>query len=263
MSGPDSTTPANGAAAILAQRGWALFDQPAQPSDFTDLPPANVLLNDLAGHPHAFVLACLCDRQDSAKRVWRIPYLLGQRVGSVEFADLAALSADEILQAMTEPDPLHRFPATMAEVVYRGLRRIAEHHEGDASQLWCGSPPSASIILGFLGFYGAGVKIASMAANILVRDLKIPVADKYSLDVSPDVHVRRVFTRIGLVADGAAEEEIVYAARAVSPQYPGVLDLGAWEVGRTWCRPTGPKCGECMLRAGCLTATADRLVRPD
>jgi endonuclease-3 len=256
MSGPDSLTPGNAAAAILADRGWANFNQPPQPVEFTDLPQANALLNDLAGHPHAFVLACLCDRQDSAVRVWRIPYLLGERIGSVEFEDLASLSASEIALAMSSPEPLHRYSGTMADVVYRGLQRIAEQYAGDASTLWAGNPPSAALILGFLGFYGAGVKIASMASNILVRELKVPVSDKYSLDVSPDAHVRRVFTRIGLITDGASEEEIMYSARAVSPEYPGVLDLGAWEVGRQWCRPTGPKCGECTLRHGCPTAAA-------
>ena len=180
MRDPDSARPVHGAAAILAKRGWTLFDQPPQPIEFTDLPQANALLNDLAGHPHAFVLACLCDRQDSAVRVWRIPYLLGQRVGSVAFDDLAALSAEQIALAMIEPEPLHRYPAMMAEVVHRGLQHIAGRYKGDAARLWGGTPSSASIILGFLGFYGAGIKIASMAANILVRELKIPVSDKYS-----------------------------------------------------------------------------------
>jgi endonuclease III len=75
------------------------------------------------------------------------------------------------------------------------------------------------------------------------------VSDMYSLDVSPDLLVRRVFRRIGLIGGEASVEEVIYAARAVSPEYPGVLDLGAWEVSRQWCHPTSGACGNCYLGA--------------
>lgn len=79
--------------------------------------------------------------------------------------------------------------------------------------------------------------------------MKVPVSDMYSFDVSPDVHVRRVFRRIGLIREEASVEEAIYAARAVSPEYPGVLDLSACEVGRQWCHPTSAACGKCYLGA--------------
>ena len=244
-------SPARAAVETLRDRGWEIYTAPASPVRFTGDAGADALLNDLEQYPHAFVIASVCDRQDSAERVWRIPYELGQRIGSFDFAALVALSGEEMAEAMVGPPSLHRFPQKMAVVAYRALQRIADLHEGDASRLWSGTPSSASLIYGFLGFYGVGLKIASMAANILVRDMKVPVSDMYSLDVSPDVHVRRVFRRIGLIGPEASVEEIVYAARAVSPDYPGVLDLGAWEVGRQWCRPTGALCQACFLGGGC------------
>lgn len=247
-----STSPLTSAAVeVLRSRGWEIFAAPPAPVEFTGEAEPDALLNDIDGYPHAFVVACVCDRQDSAKRVWRIPYELGQRISSNDFPDLADLSEAEVAQAMTEPQPLHRFTNVMAGVVYRAVRRIADEHAGDASRLWNGSPNSAALIYGFLGFHGVGVKIASMAANILVRNMKVPVSDMYSLDVSPDVHVRRVFRRIGLIGPEASVEEVVYAARAVSPDYPGVLDLGAWEIGRQWCRPSKAICGDCYLGSDC------------
>ncbi|HTP25091.1 MAG TPA: hypothetical protein VMK12_05445, partial [Anaeromyxobacteraceae bacterium] len=239
-------SPARAPVETLRSRGWEIFTAPRALVVFTGDEGPDGILNDLERYPHAFVIASVCDRQDSAERVWRIPHEPGQRIGSLNFEDLVALSEEEVAAAMTEPSPLHRFPQKMAVVTYRALQRIADLYDGDASRLWSGVPSSAALIFGFLGFYGTGIKIASMAANILVRE-KVPVSDKYSLDVSPDVQVRRVFQRIGLVGPGPSDEQIIYAARAVSPDYPGVLDLGAWEVGRQWCRPNGALCQACYL----------------
>jgi hypothetical protein len=83
----DSTRRSAPAVELLKQRGWELFDASRHEILFAKDPDANALLNDREGHPHAFVMACVCDRQDSAERVWRIPFLLGRRLGSVAFAD--------------------------------------------------------------------------------------------------------------------------------------------------------------------------------
>lgn len=62
--------------------------------------------------------------------------------------------------------------------------------------------------------------------------------------------VRRVFLRLGLVESDTLDE-ILQAARDLRPEYPGKLDLGAWYVGRTWCRPTRPDCVGCRLAEAC------------
>src|SRR5262249_13215227 len=73
-----------------------------------------------------------------------------------------------------------------------------------------------------------------------------------------DVHVRRVFARLGLCPSGATIEQLVYKARALHPEFPGMMDLPSWEIGRKWCRPRRPDCGTCYMRDLCPTATAGR-----
>jgi len=71
-----------------------------------------------------------------------------------------------------------------------------------------------------------------MAANILARDFKVPLSDYYSIDTSVDVQVSRVFERLGLIEPKSSIERVVYRARALHPEFPGLLDYPAWKVGR-------------------------------
>ena len=64
--------------------------------NFTNDPKADALLNDLEHYPHAFVLACVMDRQMKAERAWLIPYLFSQKIGDFEFERLRSLSLPEI-----------------------------------------------------------------------------------------------------------------------------------------------------------------------
>ena len=92
-----------------------------------------------------------------------------------------------------------------------------------------------------------------MAANILARDFKIPLRDFFCIDISPDVHVKRVFKRAGLIPNNAPNENemLIYTARELYPIYPGIFDLPCWEIGRNWCKPTNPQCNQCYLNDVC------------
>lgn len=245
---------------LLVQHGEELLTKPRAFISFTHMPEADTLLNDLDHYPHAFVIACLMDRQYKAEKCWLIPYRFQEKLHSFEFARLADLSLDEVQQLMSQPEALHRLPKVMAGIFYAAIQRIAQQYQGDASHIWKNSPSSATIVRRFLEFEGAGPKIATMAANILVRDFKVPVSDKYSIDVSVDVQVRRAFERLGLIRKDASNEEIIYAARELNPTYPGVIDLALWEIGREWCRPQVPLCSKCYLHAYCPTATSEEII---
>lgn len=217
-----------------------------------------MLVNDLGQNPHAFVLACIMNRQIDAKMAWAIPYALSQRIGTFSLGRLASLTRAQITRFMSKPTVLHRFPGTMAQCLHSGMQRIAIQYEGDASRIWQGRPSSADVVLRFLAFDGVGPKIATMAANILAREFKIPMSDYCSIDISVDVHVRRVFTRLQLVDKSASAEALIYTARAIEPTFPGLLDLPAWEIGKNWCRPTKPRCVECYMHLVCPSARTER-----
>ena len=235
---------------ILVTRGNELLQRPYEPNVFTGNKEADALLNDISSHPHAFVLACVMDRQIKAERAWLIPYHIRTEIGSFEFEQLMTLSPSYLV-SLFQKKSLHRFNETMALLFYDAIKLISNKYDGNASLIWADKPRSASIVRRFLEFKGIGVKIATMAANILSRDFKIPMQDRICIDISPDVQVKRVFIRLGFIHSQATNDQLIFAAREFHPEYPGIFDLSAWEIGRQWCRPKKPDCASCYLDGIC------------
>lgn len=216
-----------------------------------ETPAQGALVNDLDDYPHAFVVGCVMDRQVKAERAWEIPEKIRERVGSFEFDELAALSRAEVDRVFRNPTPLHRFPNEMARHCHSAIERIAQQYGGDASNIWSGDIGSATLVRRFLAFNGVGPKIATMAANILVRGFRVQLKDYHYIDISVDVHVKRVFQRLGLVPKAPSNFEITYAAREMNPRYPGIFDFVCWEIGRDWCHPGKPSCPKCVMNDIC------------
>lgn len=216
----------------------------------TEYDSKNELVSDLNKFPHAFVLACVMDRQITAERAWGIPYEIKKIVGSFDIERLEKISLDEYKKIFND-NKLHRFNDSMAVVFYNAIHKIADDYKADASNIWKDKPSSATVVSRFLEFDGVGVKIATMATNILSRVFKIKLSDYYSIDISPDVHVKRVFKRMGLVKDINNVDKIIYKAKSISPEFPGVLDLTCWKLGKDVCRPKNPKCEICLFKDEC------------
>lgn len=197
----------------------------------TGIPEAERMLKDIEAFPHHFVLGALMDRQYAAGKAWRVPYAIGKKSGFA-FDDFERLDLQTISKMFVE-ERLHRFAkAKMPEVFYEGIRRIKDCHQGDARRIWSNNPPAARIIRQFLEFFGCGPKIATMATNILHRQFKVPMTGLSSIDISADVQVMKYLRQRRLLRDGARKEEAIYLAREINPDFPGILDLLAWEGGR-------------------------------
>ena len=225
-------------------------------SESSGVPDADALVNNFREFPHAFVLACLMDRGEKWQRAWQVPYEISRRIPDFSIITLSALSLDQLTEYMSQPKKLHRYFKKMSEVLYHAVQRIVREYDGHAERIWIGTPSSAEVVYRFLQFEGAGPKIATMATNILARDYKVEFSDYYSVDISVDVHVLRVFRRLGLCRSNASNEEVIYKARALSPDYPGRLDLPCWIIGKNWCKVEESKrdCGSCCMVDLCPSA---------
>ena len=223
----------------------------------SDNKDANDLLCNLKDFPHAFVLGCLMDFQIKAKKAWLIPYKVCIELNAFSMTDLIKIPKNEFERIFKEKR-LHRFNEVVAGRFYEAIQKIHNEYADDASNIWKNSPKSADVVSRFRAFEGAGEKIATMAPNILFRRFKVPFADLCGIDISPDVHIRRVFKRMGYVEGGLSNSRtnrlVIKKARELYPDYPGIFDIGCWHVGKDFCHPKkqgNPECEKCPLTGEC------------
>jgi uncharacterized HhH-GPD family protein len=102
----------------------------AQPLWFTDDPAACQLLAD---DPFALLVGFAIDQQVPVQKAFAGPYVLKQRVGTLDPKRLAAIDLEP---AFREKPAIHRFPGSMASRVRELAAVVAEEYGGDASRIW-------------------------------------------------------------------------------------------------------------------------------
>lgn len=143
---------------ILVTIGKKRFEDKKRVSvHFVDNEEQNSFINDIENVPHAYVLACLMDRQIKAERAWSIPYKIKEIVGDFSINSLSNISLDEY-KLMFKENSFHRFNDVMADVFLSGVNEIKEKYDGDVSRIWANNPSSAKVVYDFLQFKGSGKK---------------------------------------------------------------------------------------------------------
>ena len=222
-------------------------------------PAARALVNDLERYPHAFVVACIADRQTKSDIAWSLPHLLREAAGGFDVDTLLELEKDKWTSVLVSSG--HRLATQMERLLPAAIRHIRHRYGGDASRIWADGSSGAAVARRFLAFDGVGPKIANMAVNILIRDFGIQLTRPMP-DIAVDTHVLRVFERLGLLGrlehselrstQGKQHLRLQLRAREVNPEWPGELDWPAWFVGRTWCHARrAPECHECYMSSLC------------
>ena len=94
---------------------------------------ADQLLNT---DPLALLLGMLLDQQVPMEWAFIGPYLLKERMGSLDPHAIAAMPEDEFLAVCKGPRAIHRFPGSMGKRVQAVCRVIVDEYDGDASRIW-------------------------------------------------------------------------------------------------------------------------------
>lgn len=208
----------------------------------------NLIKND----PFAYLLAASVDRGMQAETAWQLPGKIREILGHLDPAKIAQMSSDDMLALLERVKGKPRYLTDAAKTIVDLAGQVAKDYGGDARNLWRGQR-AWEIQRRMERVYGVGPGIASMTVNLLssLGEIQLEAEDYATMDVKPDVHLKRVFGRLGLCSAEVTENELVDAARRLYPTYPGMLDAPAWHIGREWCHPKEPKCNACPMNDVC------------
>lgn len=209
---------------------------------------ADELIKDIHNNPEAFFIGCLMNRRIKAEKVWTIPLLIKQNLGTIKFFELQKYTLENWISFFQEKR-IHIDNKGMAKVLFLGIKKVNDEYNSDPSNLWKNQNNAKTLVTRFREFHGIGEKIGTMAVNILLRDFKFQITNLSGIDISPDIQVVKVFKRLGLVNTEKTQDTIL-AARKLNPNFPGIVDLAAWEIGRDYCHDN-PNCNECPLQLYC------------
>ncbi len=204
------------------------------------------ILNDL----NAFIIGLISDQSVKAETAWSLPYKLYLRLNTFDFEKILNQYSEKDLENIIREKPaLHRYPTKMASYIYSAINDIVTKYGSNAENIW--KDKRADEIVALLEqFKGISHKKASLGTLILVRDLSVEILDKENIDIAYDIHIRRLFLRLGLV-DKDEQGLILKEARFLYPEFPGRLTTAFWTLGRNICRPTDPACLICPLYEYC------------
>src|SRR3954447_14103766 len=131
---------------------------------FTTDPAACELL---AEDPFALLVGFAIDQQVPVQKAFAGPYVLKQRVGTLEPRRLAATDLEP---AFREKPAIHRFPGAMAERVRELAAVVAEDYGGDASRIWSEAKDTDDLKrrLGSLPGFGP-MKVTALGSVLALR----------------------------------------------------------------------------------------------
>jgi uncharacterized HhH-GPD family protein len=143
---------------------------------FTDDPKACELL---AEDPFALLVGFAIDQQVTVQKAFAGPYVLKERVGTLDPKKLAGM---ELTEAFSTTPAIHRFPGSMAKRVEELARVVAEDYGGDAARIWRDAADAKDLRkrIGALPGFGE-MKIKSLGA-VLAKQYGVEAAAELAPD---------------------------------------------------------------------------------
>ena len=206
---------------------------------------------------NSFLVCVLFDQQVNADQVWAAAEWITESIDDQDFWTAVCKIDNRRLVGFMRYGwagyAFHRHPEKMAGYLKGCAAVITNEYDDDPRKIWRSKTSTSAIRDRLEKIPGIGPALSRMAVLILVRKYGLfRCSDALTqLDVKPDVHLKRVFKRAGLVAANPPFADYLVAARKLAPTFPAELDAPAWDIGRKFCFPQRPDCGSCPLDECC------------
>jgi uncharacterized HhH-GPD family protein len=140
---------------------------------YTDIDEANRLL---AEDPAALLIGFVLDQQVPVQKAFAGPFVLRERLGTLDPARIAATDPAELDRVFREKPAIHRFPGAMAERVQALCATLAAEYDGDAARVWTEAADAHDLERRLLALPGIGPMKARTLLAILGKQFGIKPA---------------------------------------------------------------------------------------
>jgi len=137
---------------------------------FTDSDEANALI---ASDPMALLVGFVLDQQVSVQKAFEGPYVLRERLGSIDAATLASADLEPVFR---ERPAIHRFPGAMAQRVQAMAAHVRDRYDGDAARIWTGAADTAELRANLAALPGFGEMKIKALGSVLAKRFGVEAA---------------------------------------------------------------------------------------
>jgi uncharacterized HhH-GPD family protein len=138
---------------------------------YTDSDEANELL---ASDPLALLIGFALDQQVPVQKAFMGPYVLRERLGTLDVAAVAAADLDPIFR---ERPAIHRFPGAMATRVHELAVHVLERYDGQAARVWTDAVSTDELRANLAGLPGFGTMKIKALGSVLAKRFGVELAE--------------------------------------------------------------------------------------
>jgi uncharacterized HhH-GPD family protein len=138
---------------------------------FTGNDEADRLLVDDA---FALLVGFALDQQVPVQKAFMGPYVLRERLGTLDVGVVAAAELDPIFR---ERPAIHRFPGAMATRVHELAQHVLERYDGDAARVWTDAKTTDELRENLAGLPGFGDMKIKALGSVLAKRFGVELAE--------------------------------------------------------------------------------------
>jgi uncharacterized HhH-GPD family protein len=138
---------------------------------FTGNADADMLI---AQDAFALLVGFALDQQVQVQKAFMGPYVLRERLGTLDPAAVAAADLDPIFR---ERPAIHRFPGAMATRVHELALHVLQRYDGQAARVWTDASTTEELRANLEGLPGFGTMKVKALGSVLAKRFGVELAE--------------------------------------------------------------------------------------